>query len=119
MTTWITSQDRKRHQRVANKIIQAMNKNIWNDELWKGRFYARIRKTSWESYEDHSGAELYCWIELIDKKTGQRKEVLFSANELKNFSWNFFKEMNNFIVEDVDVWKENPRATTTEDFRYV
>lgn len=119
MQNWITSQKRKKHQRTANKAIQAMNRNIYNDDLWKGRFYARMKRTDWQLYEDHSGGELYCLIELIDKKTDLRRVVSFTANELKNFSWNFFKEMNNFIVEDVDVWKENPKPNTTEDFRNV
>lgn len=116
---WITSQNRKKHQRAANKVVQSMNKNLCNDDLWKGRFYARMKRTDWQLYEDHSGGELYCLIELIDKKSGLRKAISTTANELKVFPWNFFREMNNFIVEDVDVWKENPKPDTTEDFRNV
>lgn len=119
MQNWITSQNRKKHQRAANKAIRDMNKSIYNDELWKGRFYGRIEHTDWAPYEDHSGGELFCFVELIDKKTAFKKVMLTTANELKTFPWHLFKEMNHFIVEDVNVWAENPKVDTTEDFRNV
>lgn len=120
MMNWITSSKRKKHQRAINKVIQRMNKNIYDDDLWLGRFYARIHHTEWRLFEDGSGGELYCWIELVDKKTKQTKMILDTANHFR-FGATMFMAMNDFIVEDVDVWSEKPTpcVQNAEDFRNV
>ena len=64
MHTWLTSQNRKVHQRAMNKLIRDMNNNIKNDDLWLGRFYAKQIDSDWQLYKDGSGAELYIRLDL-------------------------------------------------------
>ena len=100
--TWLTSKNRKRHQREMNKIMRELNKNIEKDNLWKGRFYVRQITSQWREYEDKSGAELYVVLQFYDKETGISKKVAGAVN-----AWRFFDgislwwEMNDFIVKDV------------------
>ena len=35
---WLTSMNKKRHQREINRLIRETNKSIEKDELWNGRF---------------------------------------------------------------------------------
>lgn len=104
---------RKKHQRKITRAIRNMNKDIEKDELWKGRFFARILKTSFKIYEDKSGAVIYALVEFYDKKTGiTRAEWL---NEWDIMNWKMFRSMNDFIVDYCDVWrKENPREDKTD-----
>lgn len=41
MIYWLTSQNKKRHQRAINKLVREMNRNLERDELWCGRFMIR------------------------------------------------------------------------------
>lgn len=112
MKGWKYSQHRKVHQRALNKYVRAINENIKNDELWRGRFYLRQKEFYFYSYEDHSGWYGVVVLEAIDLKTGQTKEICSRVNELIMWEghdiWLF---MNNFIVEDCDVWgKEGHEA---------
>lgn len=113
MTDWIYSGNRKKHQRKMNKLVRDLNKNIELDNLWRGRFYIRQVATQWYQYSDKSGYELWVVLELRDRKTGKAKQIAETVNH-----WNMwhgsklFWEMNTFIVEDVDVWSEDPRPGT-------
>ena len=56
---WLTSFNRKKHQRRMNRFVRAINKNIANDDLWRGRFVVKQVGTPYfYIYEDKSGAEL-------------------------------------------------------------
>ena len=102
MTAWLTSKNRKRHQRAMNKIMREINRNIEQDDLWKGRFYVRQVGAQWYIYPDKSGAELIVRLRFYDKVTGVTKAYVGTSNELR--MWNGFRMwllMNNFIVEDV------------------
>ena len=69
---WITSLNKKKHQRAMNALVRDMNKNIATDDLWRGRFYVRqIYAPQWYIYNDRSGAELFVHLKFYDKKTGR------------------------------------------------
>ena len=104
---WLTSKNRKRHQRAMNDIMRQMNRNVENDPLWKGRFYVRQIASQWSEYEDKSGAELWVVLRFYDKKTGITKEVAETVNHWRYFNGShMWWAMNNFIIEDVKVWDE-------------
>ena len=103
MKSWLSSKNRKRHQREMNKTMRRLNQIIERDDLWKGRFYVRQVASQWYEYEDKSGAELYVVLQFRDKETGCVREVGDSVNH-----WRFANgshlwwEMNDFIVRDVE-----------------
>lgn len=100
--TWLSSKNRKRHQREMNKIMRELNKNIEKDDLWKGRFYVRQVASQWYEYEDKSGAELWVVLQFYDKETGISKEIADTVNHWRYFDGNhLWWEMNNFIVKDI------------------
>lgn len=106
---------RRTAQRRVNKLIRVLNKDIENDPLWKGRFYAHQMRASWYRFEDNSGGELNLEIRLTDKKTGYIKNIYLDNY---NIDWHLWLEMNNFIVEDCQVWQhrdtDNPYKDTTD-----
>lgn len=111
--------NKRKLQRKVNKIIRNLNKQIEEDELWKGRFYVRQVKRVICPYEDKSGLDNDFMFIFCDKKTGKKSySNWYSYFTLKTFSslaWG----LNNFIVDDVKVWDEDPRPSikTSEDFR--
>lgn len=69
---WLSSKNKKKHQRRMNHYIRGVNKTIEKDPFWKGRFY--IRQTGnpiFVEYDDGSGGELYVRFRLYDKITGR------------------------------------------------
>ncbi len=107
MQNWLTSKDKKRHQRAMNKLMRNLNKNIENDSLWKGRFYIRQIASDWLYYEDKSGGTLYVRLRFYDRKTGITKDVWDTVNHWRFLGGsNLFWAMNDFIIKDVDVWNE-------------
>lgn len=107
MRRWICSCNRKRHQRVINKAIRDMNKNIQNDNLWNGRFFCRlIHSPKWTLYEDKSGGIMFVNVEFCDKKTQKRWIQGFNTNDM--ISYHFWMAMNDFIVKQIKVWDEEP-----------
>lgn len=94
------------HHRM-NAAVREMNKVLQEDELWKGRFYIH-EKFIIEIYtfDDHSGGELTIMYEMRDRKTGKTKLICLNNY---NYDYHLWLEMNNFIVDYVDVWSENPR----------
>ena len=61
MYPWLTSMNKKKHQRAINRAVRGFNKQLEQDNLWLGRFIVRQYEDSpqWCRYEDGSGAELY------------------------------------------------------------
>ena len=100
--------DRKKQKakRKINRIIRSWNRSLAEDELWLGRFYIHNYATHIHRYGDNSGTYAYIELVIIDKKTGLYKKGQFNNNELE--TWKIFNFINNFIVDDVDVWNENP-----------
>ena len=118
---YLTSMNRKKHQRYVNKVVRKMNKDLAEDPLWRGRFICRQKEASFHIYDDMSGATLYVLLEMVDKKTGLTKKFWTDSFYLCGpFGRSkMFWEMNEFIVEDCDVWhKEDPRQNII-DYREV
>ena len=48
---WLTSMNKKRHQREINRLIRKINKSIEKDELWNGRFCIKqVGSPQWYIY---------------------------------------------------------------------
>ena len=117
---WVYSNNRKKQQRKMNRMIRKMNKNIENDSLWKGRFYAhQVKGSYFTPYEDKSGAELFVQIEFVDRKTGK---TMLTADLVASWChWNgvkIWEKMNYFIVNWCDVWREDPRPSEKNAIDY-
>ena len=92
---------RKIKQRKINKIVRNMNKNLQEDNLWRGRFIVHQIYSDWESYEDGSGGCLRVTLNVRDKKTGVNKNYYFDNY---SWSWDLFQYVNDFIIYDSHVW---------------
>ena len=111
MTYWLTSMDRKVHQRAINKVVRAMNRNLEQDELWRGRFIVRQDESpQWRRYEDGSGAELWVRLRFIDRATGRYYVKWETVNHWRGLRANgheVWYMMNWLITEHWDIWKES------------
>lgn len=104
MTTWLTSKNRKRHQRAFNKIMRQINESIENDNLWQGRFYVRQTAAQWYIYPDNSGAELIVRFCFYDKVTGITRAYVGTVNDLRMLNgFRLWYLINDFIIEEVKV----------------
>lgn len=118
---WLTSQNRKRHQRVINAVVRWMNKDIHDDPMWKARFYVRQFDARWvRDPDDRQYYRLYVRLRAYDRKTGKTLDMpWWSANDLAYFwGYKLWREMNDFILNS-GVWEEEPRITydNTPDYR--
>lgn len=106
----------KKIQRKTNSIIRHLNRNIENDDLWRGRFYVYQRDRIVQPYEDHSGYSVLAIVRFVDKKSGQFYEKAidcFSGSFAnKSVGWHLWEGMNYFITEEVKVWEEEPDIRT-------
>ena len=114
---WLTSMNRKVHQRAMNKLVRHMNKQIENDELWLGRFYAKQIASSWHPYEDGSGAALNVRLRFIDRKTGTTYDTHLEDVNGWRFGAKIFWKMNWFIVDYCDVWRNEDPYKDKIDYR--
>lgn len=105
---WLTSQNRKRHQRAINKSVRRVNQAIEKDDLWHGRFVIRQERSEFYSYEDKSGAELWVVLCFLDKKTGTKWHIADTVNHFRtrDNAWLFY-EMNRFIIEKAKAWEND------------
>lgn len=100
------SHNRKNHQRWLNAFCRAVNRNLEEDPLWRGRFVVEQKATRMEWFEDGSGGLMHCYLRFRDKKTGIVKDWCTDCLEA---SWRMFSHMNDFIINDCKVWEnENP-----------
>ncbi len=107
MTNWLTSKNRKVHQRELNKAIRKVNKAVEKDPLWKGRFYIRQLSADFCIYKDESGGTLYATIAFYDKMTDNVYIVTDTANSFRFMNGlKLSVLMNEFITEKVKVWEE-------------
>lgn len=110
MSGWMTSFNRKKHQRRMNKYVRELNKNIANDDLWRGRFViCQKDNPGFYIYEDKSGAIMpHVHLVITDLKTGERYDKWDSDNDWCHFNgsriWEF---ANKAITEIFDVWRKN------------
>lgn len=100
----------KKYQRKFTKLIQQYNKAIDKDDLWLGRFHMIQIRSRWEAFDDNSGGILHAVIRCFDKKTRQYKDYFITyAPWMRTIHWHIQMDiLNQFVVEDIDVWKENP-----------
>lgn len=112
---WLTSMNKKRHQREINRLVREANKSIEKDDLWHGRFCIKqIESPQWHIYEDKSGAEYFVHLKFIDKCTGRYWIQAETVNHWRSSfgnGWRLWDKMNWFIVNHLDVWNE-PLAKT-------
>lgn len=94
-------------QRKVNAFVRSLNKTIEEDNLWRGRFVVRQKQAVIHEYSDKSGWHGHFVMRIYDKKTGLYKEECFDHYELDH-AWKLWWFVNNFIVQDVKVWEENP-----------
>ena len=121
----LTSKDRKVHQRALNRVMRALNQNIYNDELWRGRFVMRqTGSPRMYSFEDGSGVVMEnVTLTCIDKLTGATyRETKGDNSWLFMNGYKMWELMNTAIVEKFNVWGEDikpqDRAKMPEfDFR--
>lgn len=103
---------RKAYQREFNKRIHALNKNIANDELWRGRFIFLQKDAHWWKFSDNSGGELTIFVRGYDKKTGYYKDFRIEfAPWMHSSEYKLWEIANKFIAEDSGVWNEEPRIS--------
>lgn len=121
MTYWLTSQNRKRHQREMNRIVRKLNKQIQQDSLWQGRFVIRQIESQWIRYEDGSGTELWVKLKFIDRATGRYYVGAHTVNQwrgLRANGWRVFEIMNWLITEHWNVWNEElPQQGKYQEWR--
>ena len=100
----------KKYQRQFTNLIHQYNKAIDEDDLWLGRFHILQVRSKWESFNDNSGGILHAVVRCFDKKTRQYKDYCVEyAPWMFAIHWHIQMDiLNTFIVEDIDVWKEEP-----------
>ena len=107
---WLTSMNKKRHQREINRLVREANKSIEKDDLWYGRFCIKqVESPQWHVYEDKSGAEYFVHLKFIDKCTGRYWIQAETVNHWRGSfgnGWRIWDKMNWFIVEHCSVWDE-------------
>lgn len=106
---WLRSLNRKKYQRRINQYVRAMNKNIENDDLWRGRFYVRqVGFPEFHIYDDRSGADLFIHLRCYDRLTGEYTDGWADVNEWCHFGgsklWHF---VNDAIVDKMNVWRKD------------
>lgn len=108
---------RKNAQRYINKCVHALNKNIANDYLWRGRFVARQIDAHWEQFDDGSGGEFRVAIECRDKKTGYKRVTYMNNYDI---DWRLWNDINDFITTYCHVWDDRKALfEDTTDYRKV
>ena len=102
--------------RKVNRVARKLNKQLAEDELWRGRFEVRQYQKAVETFSDGSKIGQYNY-RIYDKKTGKfatmgwtsefrilRSAALWSfANDaiIKNFKvWDFDKDDPNYPYND-------------------
>ena len=101
--------EKKEIRKNIKDAIQTVNKIIYDDELWKGRFYMQLESLKFQRYEDWSGFATQLKIKLVDIETGLLKYfyVDYSSVLLKQ---RLAGVMNDFIVYDI-----RPKKKTREE----
>ena len=94
----------KNIDRKVNQVARKINKQIEEDNIWRGRFVLRQLKKRLEIYPDGSRMSYYKY-RLYDKKTGEYADSCwFSEFQILN-SYCLWDFANNAIVETFKVWE--------------
>lgn len=115
----MTTLNKKKAQRRINKIIRGVNESILKDDIWNGRFYLQ-QLASWiYPWADNSGLTGNVYCKMIDLRTGFTKEYMFDLIDFEHpFTSHIWLTVNKFIVEDSNVWAENPNPYYQEKIMY-
>ena len=107
---------RKKLQRKFNRLMREVNRNINNDNLWRGRFYLTQIKTDYATYNDGSGEKMLVTFAAVDKKTKMFCPAIMSSISLYVCNgYKLWEFMNWFIVEYIKAWEsENPIDDATD-----
>ena len=124
------------HKKIV-KHLQMMNDNIRKDDLWLGRFEVREVQQFYSRFEDGSGYQAWYILEVTDKKTGKTARKMFDTHfgvrtndeedrdldhnnmiSLRFFGSKLWSFVNDFIMEDVKVWEENPQPHKSNAINY-
>ena len=100
----------KKYQSKLNKKIKILNRNIAEDNLWRGRFIFRQIEAGWEKFDNKSGI-LRVVIRAYDKKTKLFRDYsLDYCPSFASIDWSLSMDIcNNFIINFLQVWKyEDP-----------
>lgn len=108
------SHNRRNHQRWLNYACRMMNKNIYDDDLWRGRFVVEQVSTQMDWFEDKSGGILRCILRFRDKKTNHTRLWYTDCLEV---CWQLLYQMNYFIVKDCAVWDNEDPYKSKESWR--
>ena len=110
MKYWLTSMNKKKHQRAMNRLVRSFNKALEQDDLWCGRFVIRqVYSPQWHEYDDGSGAEYFVHLKFIDRCTGQYYIAADQVNCWRGLRANGYKlweKVNWLITEHWDIWNE-------------
>ena len=100
----------KKYQSKLNKKIKILNKDIAEDNLWRGRFIFRQIEAGWEKFDDKSGI-LRVVIRAYDKKTKLFRDYFLDyCPSFVSIEWFISMDIcNDFIINFLQVWKyEDP-----------
>ena len=110
MKYWLTSKNKKRHQRAMNQLVRSFNKALEEDDLWCGRFgIGQGYAPEGHRYEDGSGAELFVHLRFIGRCTGQYYIAADQVNCWRGLRANGYKlweKINWLITEHWEIWNE-------------
>lgn len=105
------SNNRKKIQRILNYYVRAINKNIEQDYLWRGRFFVRqVGHANFYRFFDGSGAQLNVTLRFYDKKKMCYVDKHGSVSAFCGLGRGIFWDMNDIIVKTFDAWGDNPKA---------
>ena len=111
------SMKRKNHQRWLNQYFRYINKCIEDDDLWLGRFCIKQLSTQMEWFEDKSGGLIHVKLIMWDKKKGIVRVKWYNGLDM---DWKFWRDFNDFIINDCKVWEEVPDPRENRiDFRRI
>ena len=116
MKNWKSSTNPKVHQRAINHVLREVNKGIYDDDLWMGRFFVhQIRR---DVLRDRDHLSMVVELRFYDHKTKKYSTEVLTSNEV--ILWNGSKIwglMNDFIVDDLDVWRTEDVRNDKQDWR--
>ena len=111
MFNFTKSLNPKKRLRKAVHSLKELNRVILKDDLWHGRFYAKMLGFQRYFYPDNSGMSFFFKIEFVDLKTGITKIGYFDEYDMHTAR--LFWAMNDFIVMYVNAWQDDPKNDKT------
>lgn len=119
-TTQLTV-NRKKRQRRFVRYLRQINKNIMDDDLWRGRFEMRQVDAEWITHSfrgiTSDGREFFdpygiliAKVKIKDKLTGKTEEYVVNTNitdRLEGYDlWEFMNDFINSIPEAIQQSRE-------------